>query len=253
MPRRLLSDILAGRAPHVGHTVWVTNMTGNSRYYAERLSADRLRKCYEVAPPRVRQYLEAEIHHVMSRIRPSDVVLELGCGYGRVLEHLMTKAEVVVGIDNSVSSLKLAGEALGASATCRLLVMDAAALSFRPDVFDVVVCIQNGISTFKVDPHRLIESSLRVTKPGGLVLLSSYAEPFWGARLKWFELQAEHGLLGEIDRQRTGNGVIVCKDGFKATTFTPDGFAALCSSIGADYQLAEVDHSSLFCELRVDA
>lgn len=227
-------------------------MAQNSRYYAERLSAERLRKCYEVAPPRVRQYLDAEIHHVLTGIRPSDVVLELGCGYGRVLERLVGKAGIVVGIDNSASSIQLARETLGAPTKCRLLVMDAASLAFQCDVFDVVVCVQNGISAFKVDPRRLIETSMQVTKPGGFVLLSSYSEAFWEARLQWFELQAERGLIGEIDHQRTGDGVIICKDGFRATTFTPGRFATLCSSIGVGFQLVEVDHSSLFCEIQVN-
>ena len=30
-------------------------------YYSDRLNAERLRRCYEVAPPRVQRYLEAEI------------------------------------------------------------------------------------------------------------------------------------------------------------------------------------------------
>ena len=53
-------------------------------YYSAKLSGDRLQKCYEVAPARVRQYLEAEISFVIGRLRPGDSVLELGCGYGRV-------------------------------------------------------------------------------------------------------------------------------------------------------------------------
>ena len=52
--------------------------------------------------------------------------------------------------------------------------MDAAALGFRDRVFDVVVCIQNGISAFKVDRRALIAEAIRVTRPGGSVLFSSY-------------------------------------------------------------------------------
>jgi cyclopropane fatty-acyl-phospholipid synthase-like methyltransferase len=52
-------------------------------YYAEKLSAKRLQRCYEIASPRVQQYLEAEIEHVIGHLKPTDTVLELGCGYGR--------------------------------------------------------------------------------------------------------------------------------------------------------------------------
>jgi 2-polyprenyl-6-hydroxyphenyl methylase/3-demethylubiquinone-9 3-methyltransferase len=220
-------------------------------YYSERLSAERLRKCYEIAPPRVKQYLEAEIRHVVARLRPSDTVLELGCGYGRVLERLASKAGSVVGIDTSPSSLRLARELLGRVSNCRLLEMDARALGFADGVFHVVICIQNGISAFGIDQRTLIAESIRVTRPGGRVLLSSYSEKFWNHRLEWFRLQAEHGLLGELDWTNTGDGVIVCKDGFRATTVSPDEFASLASELGVRPQIQEVDDSSVFCEIIV--
>jgi SAM-dependent methyltransferase len=218
-------------------------------YYSNHLAGERLRACYVLAPPRVHQYLETEILHVLSRIRPEDAVLELGCGYGRVLERIAATARVAVGIDSAHVSLQLASEMLHDRVTFRLLGMDAVALAFRDGVFDVVVCIQNGISAFKVDQRRLFAESVRVTRPGGTVLFSSYSAKFWPHRLEWFELQAQHGLLGEIDRDATGNGVIVCRDGFRATTVDPDEFRTLATGLGVDCRIFEVDASSIFCEI----
>ncbi|MFH0980662.1 MAG: class I SAM-dependent methyltransferase [Planctomycetota bacterium] len=219
-------------------------------YYSDKLSAERLQRCYELAPPRVRQYLEAEIQYVLEKIRPGDAVLELGCGYGRVLERLVTKTGVLVGIDTSWSSLRLAQSRLTGFSNYRLLAMNAVALGFRDAVFDVVLCLQNGISAFKVCRHDLLRESLRVTRPGGTVLFSSYADRFWDARLEWFELQAQHGLIGKIDWAQTHDGVIVCKDGFKATTVEPGEFLALASRLGVPANVEQVDGSSVFCELR---
>ena len=67
-------------------------MTG---YYTERLAAERLRACYDLAPPRTKAYLEAEIEFVLARTTPSMLALELGCGYGRVLERLSQSARGV--------------------------------------------------------------------------------------------------------------------------------------------------------------
>jgi hypothetical protein len=36
-------------------------------YYTERLAAERLRACYDLAPPRTKAYLEAEIEFVLAR------------------------------------------------------------------------------------------------------------------------------------------------------------------------------------------
>lgn len=218
-------------------------------YYSDKLAAERLAKVYELAPPRVRQYLEAEISHVTGRLSPSDHVLELGCGYGRVLSRLAEKAALAVGIDTSLASLRSARQALGALPNCHLAAMDAAKMAFREGAFDVVVCIQNGISAFHVDQLELMHESLRVLRPGGRALFSSYAARFWDHRLEWFRLQSEAGLLGEIDYERTGDGRIACKDGFTATTVSPGDFSRLAANLGVKAAVHEVDRSSLFCEI----
>ncbi|MFX1251427.1 MAG: class I SAM-dependent methyltransferase [Promethearchaeota archaeon] len=218
-------------------------------YYTDKLSAERLKQCYEIAPPRVQQYLHAELSHVLQKTRPGDIVLDLGCGYGRIIPHLTQKAGQVIGIDTSLNNLLLGRQMLHAISNCHLLNMDAVHLAFPDQVFDLVACIQNGISAFHVDQHTLIRESIRVTKPGGKVLFSSYSDKFWQPRLKWFQLQAEAGLLGEIDYKKTGNGVIVCKDGFRATTIRPKQFLSITRKLDLKAEIVEVDESSIFCEI----
>ncbi len=224
-------------------------MSNQNNYYTSTLSAERLKICYDIAPPRVRQYLEAELHHVLQRIRPGDTVLELGCGYGRLLPALAGRVAIIIGIDAAFSSLLMGRETLSTISHCHLVQMDAVHLAFRDSTFDTVVCIQNGISAFHIDQLKLIRESIRVTKPGGLILFSSYSEKFWQHRLEWFQLQSKAGLLGEIDTERTRNGVIVCKDGFTATTVGPDQFLALTSDLNIDARILEVDESSVFYEI----
>ncbi len=219
-------------------------------YYNDKLSAERLKRCYEIAPPRVRQYLKAELEYATQLVPAGCSLLELGCGCGRVLAPLARAAGLTVGIDTSPASLRLAAESMGQPARCYLACMNAVSLGFRAATFDIVVCIQNGISAFQVDMWQLLEESLRVLKPGGLALFSTYAAGFWDHRLEWFRLQAEEGLLGEIDYQRTGHGRIVCKDGFTATTVTPAQFRNLSLGLRAEAELAEVDGSSLFLLLK---
>lgn len=217
-------------------------------YYAERLSADRLRRCYDLATPAVRRFLEAEIEFVLARITPGDRVLDLGCGYGRVTSRLLEVTERVVGVDTSPASLAAAGEDRACTAA-RFARMNAARLAFAADTFDVVLCLQNGISAFHEDPLTLLAEAIRVTAPGGRIFFATYAESFWEERLAWFEIQARHGLVGEIDRERTGAGRIVCRDGFTATTTTPEEFVSWGGELGFVPRLTEVEGSSLICEL----
>ncbi len=128
--------------------------------------------------------------------------------------------------------------------------MDAGVIGFAAAAFDAVVCVQNGICAFHIPPEKLLKEALRVVRPGGSVLLSSYADAFWPDRLAWFEIQAAEGLVGEIDHAATHRGEIVCKDGFRAGTMGAAGFSELCDRLGTRPALVEVDGSSLFCELK---
>ena len=124
-------------------------------------------------------------------------------------------------------------------------------LGLADNTFNVVICIQNGISAFHVDQKRLIAESVHVVKRGGIVLFSSYSDKFWPHRLEWFELQAKEGLLGEIDYEKTKDGVIICHDGFTATTVSADRFRSLTGGLNSDVSIIEIDNSSLFCEIIV--
>ena len=190
-----------------------------NEYYTERLSAERLQRCYDIAPQRIKQYLEAELNFVLNRINPGDLVLELGCGYGRIIPALAKKARWVVGIDKSISSLLYGQRLLCNTSNSLLIQMDAAQLSFLDGTFDV--------------------------------LFSSYSDKFWEYRLEWFLRQSEAGLLGKIDFDKTRDGVIVCKDGFTATTVGPDRFLKLTSGLSVNTTIVEVDESALFCVMVV--
>lgn len=220
-------------------------------YYTDRLAAENLKKCYDIAPARTRQYLTAEIGHVINQLSEDAVVLELGCGYGRVLAQLAKHCSSLVGIDISYASLSMAQRTFDRPSNIALSQMNAVSLGFSDRSFDVVVCIQNGISAFKVNPMELLLEAYRVTKPDGVCLFSSYSPRFWDSRLEWFELQAEAKLIGDIDWSYTKEGVIVCKDGFTASTFGRYEFARILKTLGLQGRMIEVDQSSLFCHIDV--
>ena len=223
-----------------------------TNYYSNLLNSNKLQKCYKIAPERVKQFLEAEIAFVLNKISQNDIVLDLGCGYGRVAIRLLEKAKKVVGIDISKDNIQLAKEIVGYNEHCEFYTMDAIKLKFDDNTFDKVICVQNGISAFEVNPSKLIEESIRVTRKGGTVLFSSYSEKFWDDRLKWFQIQAEHRLIGEIDYRLTKNGVIFCKDGFKATTYSGQKFLEIVSNFNVQVTIHEIDNSCVFYEMLVN-
>ena len=59
-------------------------------------------------------------------------------------------------------------------------------------------------------------------------------------------MQALKGLLGELNMEKTGGGVIVCRDGFSAATFSREALEELGRFSGHAFTVEEVDRSSLF-------
>jgi len=222
-----------------------------SSYYAEKLAADRLQKVYRLAPGPIRRYLAAEIAHVQERLPAGGRTLELGCGYGRVLKALARHSDFLAGIDTSFASLRMARDYLKETPAVMLAQMDAMHLAFPAAFFDLVCCLQNGISAFQVDQRTLLAAAVAAARPGGRVIFASYADSFWEHRLAWFRLQAAHGLVGAIDEAATGEGVIVCRDGFRATTVSPDQFQRLAQGLGRQVTVEIVADASVFCEIQV--
>jgi len=96
-----------------------------------------------------------------------------------------------------------------------------------------------------------MKESIRVTRKGGTVLFSTYSEKFWDNRLEWFQIQAEQRLIGEIDYGLTTKGVIICKDGFKAITYSEQKLLKLASDLSVQTTIHEIDNSSVFCKMKV--
>jgi ubiquinone/menaquinone biosynthesis C-methylase UbiE len=133
-------------------------------YYSQRLSAERLKLCYDVATPRVKKYLKEELNFVLGFIQPGFSVLELGCGYGRVFGEFESKAKNIYGVDTSIESLQMGKQIYKKNSSVFFLQMNAAQAGFKNESFDLVFCIQNGISAFKEEPVKLIKEAIRLAK-----------------------------------------------------------------------------------------
>ena len=83
------------------------------------------------------------------------LALELGCGYGRVLERLLRRVRGTFGIDTSRSRLFTALEYLRRKPSLWFACMDSVRMGFRDRAFDLTICIQNGICAFAVDQQEL--------------------------------------------------------------------------------------------------
>lgn len=213
-------------------------------YYASKLNSQSLFQVYETSIPRVKQYLAEEIDFVRKRLSGRERVLEIAAGYGRIVRELAPHCKFIMGMDISADNVELGKDYLKEFSNTGMVTMDVHDMRFDTD-FDVVLCLQNALSAMRAD-LTVIQNIVGLLSPGGIAYFSSYSNRFWDWRLKWFEEQARKGLLGEIDYERTKNGVIACTDGFKAFTHSPEDFKKIGDQIGLPYRIAEVDESSVF-------
>ncbi|MFV0517931.1 MAG: class I SAM-dependent methyltransferase [Aminipila sp.] len=213
-------------------------------YYKENLNAQKMYHVYDTQIPRIKQYLKEEIDYVRKNISKSHKVLELGAGYGRIVKELAPYCKSIVGIDTARESVDFGKTYLKGYHNASMVLMDVKDMEFS-NLFDCVLCLQNGLSAMHIDMEDIYKI-LNFVDQGGTAYFSSYSEKFWEFRLKWFEEQSKKGLLGEIDYLQTKNGIIICKDGFKAVTHTPKEFSLIGKEIGYPFEVLEVDESSLF-------
>jgi 2-polyprenyl-6-hydroxyphenyl methylase/3-demethylubiquinone-9 3-methyltransferase len=214
-------------------------------YYVKSLNTQKLYQAYQTKYPRVRQYLDAEISFVRSCLQGTEHVLELGAGYGRIMKELAPSCKSMIGIDISQDNVEFGNEYLSGTPHARLVVMDAHHFQFS-EHFDIVLCLQNALSAMKAQPLEYVKKITALLSPKGKAFISSYSAAFWEHRVGWFHEQSEKGLLGEIDKEKTKDGVIVCKDGFHATTLSPEDMEAIGKASGFPYEITEVDESSVF-------
>lgn len=214
-------------------------------YYSKGLNALKLEKVYQSAYPRVHQYLAAEIDFVRQHLKGDERVLEIGAGYGRIMKELAPYCKSITGVDISADNLEFGQEYLMDAQNARLMLMDAHNLSFN-EAFDVILCLQNGLSAIKARPDEYVKVISNNLSPGGIAFISTYSPKFWQHRLKWFQEQASKGLLGEVDLDLSCDGVVVCKDGFCSASQTVDELKLAGEASGCEHEIVEVDESIIF-------
>jgi len=216
-----------------------------TNYYKEQLNSKQLFDVYDTNINRVKQYLRSEIAFIRERLKGDESILEIGAGYGRILKELAPYANDITGIDISENSVAYGNDYLKEIPNAKLEVMDAYNLSYR-EKFDIALCLQNGLSAIKGRQQELVDGVMKTIKTNGSAYFSTYSEKFWKYRLEWFVEQSEKGLIGEIDIENTKDGVICCKDGFKAITLNENDLKKFGKQSGYEYEIEEVDESSLF-------
>lgn len=129
------------------------------------------------------------------------VAVDLGCGTGSVLEHLLKKSGQVIGVDGSARMLELARRRFaGEEKRLSLRIGDLEHLPLRDGEADFV-CI-NLVLHHLSEPKGVLAEVARVLRPGGIFLLSDFERHTdegmradYGDRWLGFEAEMLEGFL----------------------------------------------------------
>lgn len=110
-------------------------------------------------PKSYQKFLDGEINFLKKHILPRKTILEVGCGYGRLIKLLSERSKQIVGIDFSKFELKKGNKKLNLRNNTKLVFMNAKKMSFKDNLFDYVICFEN---TFGNMPGIESQSSCRV-------------------------------------------------------------------------------------------
>jgi ubiquinone/menaquinone biosynthesis C-methylase UbiE len=147
---------------------------------------------------------EQQTTYLVERLAPKrgEVILDVGCGTGRELEHILRTARVkkVVGLDASTDQLAHAERRLARyvrRGTAELSIGDAGRdLPFSPRSFDAVISVELVECLPEMKRKRLLREISRVLKPGGRVLIqhTDWDTQLWNASDRKLERRLVHAF-----------------------------------------------------------
>lgn len=109
------------------------------------------------------------LDHFLKYVPVGARVLDIGCGNGAYVNHLLKRGYDAIGIDISLTMLEEAKRIVPAE---RLFLMDMHAMEeFAPESFDAIVSITSMLYANKEYLPRILKQVQRLLKPGGKLWL----------------------------------------------------------------------------------
>ena len=132
---------------------------------------------------------------IVSRLRPGECVLDVGCGSGEMAQRMKARGCAVVGIE--LSSEKAAK----ARAFCDEVLIgnvESMSLPFEPASFDVIVL--SNILEHLHDPGATLRRLAPLLRPTGRILVDLPNVAHWGVRLRLLRGRWDYEDAGILDR-----------------------------------------------------
>ena len=118
---------------------------------------------------------EAPFRYFKKFLEKKDLVLDIGCGDGKLTALLAPHVKKVVGLDHQQFPLDMAQVLLEGNGITNVefVQCDAVALDFKENTFDKITCFDMIEHIPQKDAEVLVQNIIRILKPGGWLCLTT--------------------------------------------------------------------------------
>jgi len=145
-------------------------------------------KIHKNLTPEIKEYVLLEEKQILAYIKSPDVILNVGCGYGRILNLLKNKCIKIIGIDISEDCIKKCKEKFENLRNTSVSKIDISNTNFESNYFDKIILDFNFLGNIsKSQREKSLEEIRRILKPKGKILGSVYSEKSLEQQLRLYE------------------------------------------------------------------
>lgn len=202
----------------------------NVRQFFERF---RFENMLTNPPKQIIEFLEGEKKYLQTKLEPGKDILEIGCGYGRLLGLLSDRARNVLGIDFSRSQLLRAKLNTTDLKNLDLSLMDASNLGVIDSSFDYTLCMDSGFGNMPGIELQVLKEMARVTRVGGQIVISVFSENAKEVQINNYQRVGLQGIWDDDTAIRT-------QEGFYSRRFSKSDLVDMFATVGLTPEFVRV-------------
>lgn len=185
-------------------------------------------------PPKlIQEFLDGEINFLKSYIKDKKDILEVGCGYGRLIKVLAPKSKKITGIDFSEPLLMRAKKNLSKTKNAKLLLMDGKKIDLPQNSYDYVLCLDSSFGNMPGIELRVIKQMKKICKKDGEIIISVFSQNAKKAQIQNYK---RIGL-----KNITNNGkAIHTAEGFYSRRFSKKDLKEIFASVGLKCKITKI-------------
>jgi ubiquinone/menaquinone biosynthesis C-methylase UbiE len=161
-------------------------------------------------PEKLREYLQTEEERIKQYCQENhpDLVLEAGCGKGRIIEAITPDCKKIIGIDYSPTMARFCSEKFKGDSNIRVYEEDISQTHFQDGYFDLSILAFNTLGNTDTNKEKALLELRRILQSQGELLVSVYSEKARDVQYDTYKNLGLNVLKEENDRIYTREGLV---------------------------------------------